>query len=464
MELYNKDIEKLVIGSIMGSKDEYDEAKAIINADCFYVDQYKQLYRCITEINESGNIADVFTIKSRMEIHGWKIEHYELLDILSNQSFSIAQYCTELHSLYVRRTVARMADRLKVDMSDPTSDPYEAVSLFSKRTESFYRTEESGISGMLDTLKELQNNVMMNRKADKPINGTPTGFVKFDEATSGLHKGDLIIVAAESSQGKSSIALNITVNAAKSGEKIAIYSMEMTRKQLVARMVSSEGGVSSSSILYKPLCNDDLIDVDNAMGRLSNLDIYFDDRSSSNIDNIIASIRYIHKRYGLNGAVVDYIQLLSINGRGQQTEEQALGEYARKFKNLAKELDIWVMALSQLSRDKNTTEPTRNRLRGSGQITEAADTIILLYRPEVYGITNFPEPFANVNTKDKALIIVDKGRNTGTMKFIVGFDAPRTLFYDLDSDYIDNTPPPPPINDIPQGIIEKIKETEQLPF
>lgn len=463
MELYNKDIEKLVIGSVMSDKDLYEEAKEIIIADCFYVDQYKRLYRCIGEINDAGKVSDILTVQSKMESHGWEIGLTDLLDIISNRAFSVSQYCAELHSLYLRRTVTQMAEKLKIDMSDPTNDPYEVLSTFCKGTESFYRTEDGGIQTMFDTLKELQHDVVLNRKQERVVSGTPTGFSKFDGATAGLHKGDLIIVAAESSQGKTSIALNITVNAAKAGEKIAVYSMEMTRKQLAARMVSSEGHVSSSSILYKPLDDDGMVDVDNAMGRLSNLEIYFDDRSTSNIDNIISSIRYIYKRYGITGAVVDYIQLLSINGRGQQTEEQALGEYARKLKNLAKELDIWIMALSQLSRDKNTTEPSRNRLRGSGQITEAADTIILLYRPEVYGISYFPEPFTKVNTRDRAMVIVDKGRNTGTMKFLVGFDAPRTSFYDLDEDDIDDVPPPPS-NDIPKEIMQKIEEQEQLPF
>lgn len=137
-------------------------------------------------------------------------------------------------------------------------------------------------------------------------------------------------------------------------------------------------------------------------------------------------------KYDITGIVVDYLQILNVNMRNTNKEQQ-MGDVARRLKNIAKELNIWVLALSQLSRNKEDPTPSMARLRDSGQIAEAADTVMLIYRPEFYGKTSYPSGFNNVSVKGTALIDIAKGRNIGTMKFICGFNAPTTLFYDLDS-------------------------------
>ena len=468
MELYDKEVEKVVIGTLMAG-DAYDQVKDMLTADCFYVDEYRHIYMCIEEMSKDGQDADMLTVKRRMESHGWDIELWKLVDIGSNRTFSLSRHAAELHQLWTRRRGVVMANRLLTDLTDPMADPYELMESFGKETAKFYRTSGEGVYDMLQTIQELRANVNANAYGGKDITGTPTGFTKFDEASAGLHPQDFVVIAAESSQGKTSIALNIAVNASKAGERVAIYSMEMSRIQLVARMASSESGISSSSILYRPLDNDQLVRFEDAIGRLSNCEIFFDDRSTSDMDSILRSIRYLHKCYGISGVMVDYIQLLGINGRTQRTEEQQLGEFARRFKNIAKELDIWVIALSQLSRDKASPEPTDNRLRGSGQLKEAADTVMLIYRPEAYGLNySYPEPFSNIKTQGTAMVRISKGRNIGTTEFIVGFDAPHTRFYDMEDPPKKDMPPTQAAAVIPDSVkdaVDKnIKENEELPF
>lgn len=161
--------------------------------------------------------------------------------------------------------------------------------------------------------------------------------------------------------------------------------------------------------------------------------IYFDDRSTSNIETILSSIRMMKIKYGIKGAIVDYLQILNVNMKGTSKEQQ-MGDVARRLKNIAKELDIWVIALSQLNRNADNFKPTIARLRDSGQIAEAADMVILVCRPEVYGTDKrYPyEGFQGCETKDTAMIDVAKGRNVGLMQFIVGFRKENTNFYDLD--------------------------------
>ena len=134
-------------------------------------------------------------------------------------------------------------------------------------------------------------------------------------------------------------------------------------------------------------------------------------------------------KYGIKGVIVDYLQILNVNMKGANKEQQ-MGDVARRLKNIAKELDIWVIALSQLSRDNQNPIPSLTRLRDSGQIAEAADMVILIYRPEIYG-KKYPVEFSEMSTEGTAMIDVAKGRNIGLMKFIVGFDARTTNFYEL---------------------------------
>ena len=183
--------------------------------------------------------------------------------------------------------------------------------------------------------------------------------------------------------------------------------------------------------MYSRLTDSQLQSVDKGIGKVSGKGIYFDDRSTSNIDTIISSIRYMKLKYGIDGAIVDYLQILNVNMKGANKEQQ-MGDVARRLKNLAKELDIWIIALSQLNRDNMNPVPSLARLRDSGQIAEAADVVMLIYRPEV-NKKSYPNEFSNVDTRGTAMIDIAKGRNIGLLRFICGFNAATTCFYNLDS-------------------------------
>ena len=225
------------------------------------------------------------------------------------------------------------------------------------------------------------------------------------------------------------------------GCPVAFYSMEMTKHQIAARMLSAESGIPSKDIQMSRLSEPMLEQIDKGVARVLRNDVYFDDRSTSNIDTILSSIRSLKIKYGIKGAIVDYLQILNVNMKGTNKEQQ-MGDVARRLKNIAKELGIWIVALSQLNRDNLNPVPTLARLRDSGQIAEAADVVMLIYRPECYS-KDYPEPFKSANTQGTAMIDVAKGRNVGTFKFLVGFDKPTTSFYNL-SDI-----PPAPVEEEP---------------
>lgn len=467
-QLYDLGIEKAVIGTLISNKDAYDEVCDIISKDCFYATEHRTLYSCIEKVIKAGDKPDWFSISRQMTGSGHPMKPNELILEYGSVSFQVSQLAQNaaiLHDLMVKRGLIVLSEEIKTKTYDFQSDPNEIISYVNKKTASFYRNEEGGISNTTDVLLELQGNITANAAGKKDVTGTPIGIWKFDEATAGLHEGDLVFIAADPGMGKTSIALNISTNAAKCGCPVAWYSMEMSKVQLMARIVASESGVSANKIMYKPLSDEQMIAVDRAMGIISNCKIYFDDKSTSNIDTIESSIRFMVRKYQIKGALVDYIQLLSMNGRKGLTEEQTLGEYARRLKNLAKDVGIWIIVLSQLKRDSANPVPNDNRLRGSGQLKEAADTVMMLYRPEACDppVMHYPSPFNKVSTKGTALVKVTKGRNVGSLEFIVGFDASRTRFYDLGDNVPVDVPPPNP-NDIPDGIRTQMVEQQDLPF
>ena len=432
MELYDIELENVVIGSLIGDVKAYDEVKELLNEDCFYETQNKHLYNCVVELIESGKDADIMAVHTQMLSHGRKCTLGDIVEVCKSRAFNITQQAAALLDLSVRRKMVDVAEKIKVQALDRFIDPNDMVHEFTEQMDGLYRQDSGGIVTLTDTLYELQKNMERNMSNRQGMTGTPTGFKKFDDVSSGLQAGDLVVIAAESSQGKTSLAMNIATSAAMQGAKVAVYSMEMSRMQLAARMVSGESDVSSSSILYHRLSEQQYLSAYEAATRLSKAKIFFDDRATSSMGNILASIRHLKRKEGISGAVVDYLQLLSLSQRSGSTDEQALAEYARQLKNIAKELGIWVIALSQLNRDKLNPVPTNNRLRGSGQILEAADVVMLLYRPEVYNKDRYPEPFQYVRTDGTALVTVSKGRNIGLMQFVVGFDAAHTRFYDID--------------------------------
>ena len=232
--------------------------------------------------------------------------------------------------------------------------------------------------------------------------------------------------------GKTSFALSVANNIASSGDKIAIYSLEMSSIQLAARISSMNTGIPSNEILYSRLTNEQMERIETNISRICNTGIYIDERSTSNMDTIISSIRNMVSKYNIKGAVVDYLQIVNINSEGSN-EETKLGVASRRLKNLAKDLNIWIMALSQLNRNDANPYPTLGRLRGSGQIGEAADIVAFVYRPEYYNLSKqYPDEFSEVSTKDTALIDVAKGRHIGTFRFITKFDKTITHFSNID--------------------------------
>lgn len=425
--------EQYVIGSLLVDPTAYTLVSQYLDEDCFYDPMCRDIWNAVDNMGKQGMPIDVISVSAELSKQKSNVTALDLMNISAQiaSSAHVEYHAIRLQDLGRRRKLWVVGQQLsKVGLSEEilTADAHqEAIESIGGVFE-----KADGVFTLNDAMNSLNEIMVKNATVGGVTTGTKTGMERFDEK-GGLQKSDLIIVAGETSQGKTSLALCMTRHAIENGAKVAFYSMEMTKEQLTARLLSAKTNIPANNILYSgSLAPSEIRMIDDARGKLPGENLFFDDKSTSNIDSILLSIRMLKMQKDIDGAVVDYLQILNVNSRSTSfSREQAMGDAARRFKNLAKELNIWIIALSQLSRDSNCPEPNLNRLRDSGQIGEAADVVILVYRAEYYNRA-YPAPFDNKDdypTDGTAMIDVAKGRNIGTFKFFMGFNKNTTNFF-----------------------------------
>lgn len=423
--------EECVLGAILQDNSVFDEYREQLSSGCFYKPQHEEIFNAIFTIRERGDVADIITTFAELQKHGTEITPYEITNISSKGVIlDLPVYISRLNDLSVSRRIWHIAKKLESIGTSEHNDVESVIEEARTALNGIYSSERQKPITLKEGLEHLYEIVHSNYSNGGNKRGTRTGFSYLDEK-GGLQPSDLIIVAADTSVGKTSFVNSIILQAISNSKKVAFYSLEMRSVQLSARFAAMLSGVSSFDILNNALHKEKLFALDKGLGRCESFqeNLFMFDENMSRPESVLASIRSMKYKYNIDGVVVDYLQIFSVDSKAAN-EEKNMADIARRLKNIAKELDIWVIALSQLSRDKQTDEPNMMRIRSSGQIAEAADLVMLIHRP-----TNgkaFPQPFAQYDTKGKAIITISKGRNVGTGSFICGFNAETTHFYQLD--------------------------------
>ena len=428
---HDPDAERLVLGTIMTDRRALNEVRDLLTPECFYDPFNRAVFEAILAIDARGESPDMVMVANEMKKRDGQADFLRIAQTGTCHTSDIYQHAALLHDKEKRRRFIEIGMTLQARAFSESDDIVDILAETEDSLKSLFQSAKGNIFTISDAIKGVTRQMELNAADERPLTGTPTGFSKIDSRSGGLQRSDLVVIAADTSSGKTSLAIAFTLSAAKYGHGVAFYSMEMKKEQIAARMIAIESGISASDIMYSKLNGEQFEQIDAGIGKIYDKPVYFDDRSTSNIDTILASIRTMKLKYGIAGAVVDYLQILSVNMKGSNTEQQ-MGEAARRLKNLAKELDIWIVSLSQLNRDNINPVPTLARLRASGQIAEAADVVMLIYRPELYG-KYYPDPFQNADTAGTAMIDIAKGRNIGLMKFLVRFDARTTHFMEMDA-------------------------------
>lgn len=426
---YDKE-EKIVIGTIIRDNSFYDNYADEISKDAFTSGFIKRTLEAIIALtNETPDqpvgITDISVwLEKHPNPDRWNPTDEQLEEFRSYADFDeFYPSLMRVNDAKNRRGLISLGEQIERIALDPVESEDSAVKKMVDYINQKYDTK--GIITSKEANDKLREIIALNKdKAQcNEVSKIVSGFESLDER-GGLQPGDLVIIAAETSQGKSSMALNIAVSAAKNKKSVAYYSLEMTAYQLAARIASMKTGITANKILYDTL---DVVKTDTITRVLADTDaypIFYDESSTSSIDVILRSIRKMKNRYDIKLVVVDYLQILSTN-RKVQNNELFMGDVARSLKNIAKELGICVLALSQLNRAAGDGQKGINRIRSSGQIAEAADTVMIIKRDN-----KDLEEVVDGRTAhyDTVTIKIEKGRNIGTGEFGCRFYYSRCLF------------------------------------
>lgn len=426
--VFNEALEKRILTAILCNNGCYYAAANMLGSYMFRNGKNARLFKIIQDGMANNKVVDVMYCAMYVTEHPDK-NGYSMIDITTEFSGYVSdalfgQDVENLRMLARRREIWVLSGKLSNICKDMSYTVDMALKDISKVMDDD-NTSESGIISMRQANAELKKRIGANTNgtSDTAIH---TGFSAIDD-NGGFQLTDFNVIAADSSMGKTSFAMNIAENAASSGKPVMVYSMEMQSWQLAARINAHTAQTPANIIQYQKLADSQAHGVENAMSITDNLPLYFDDKSTSSAEAIMASIRLHAKKLGVKLFIIDYLQILSAIGT-VKNQESFLGEVSRKLKNLAKELNVNITVLSQLARNPQDPKPTLARVRASGQIVEAADMVLLIWRPEAYGKTSYKDSKAPVT--NTAEIMIAKGRNIGTGTFIVHFDPKTTYFYD----------------------------------
>ncbi|MCD8210273.1 MAG: replicative DNA helicase [Prevotella sp.] len=419
-------LEMSVLGCIMRYPETFYDIRQTIGDDinCFSNETCREIYKVLLKIDNDGSGLDYNNIIFHLQNSNIAYDNFDVIWARGNKEAGLRDV-KRLIEIYRRVELKNLSSTIAEKATDTNTSFEDLISQYQTFIEK-KTLIKSGVTVLKDSVVDLQNKILSNQKGEK-LEGTLTGFEMLDK-TNGFHKGEFIVIGGASSHGKTSLALTITLNAIQEENKIAYYSLEMDHISLTARLTAMVSRVPASDMLYKRLTDEQMNAVSNAVhNKLKLMNLFYDDNSTSTFENIVSSIRMMKKRYDIIGAVVDYLQILNVNTKSKDTKEQIMAGVARRLKNLSIELGIWIIGLSQLNRDKENPQPRIDRLRDSGQIAEAADIVIFVYRPELYdrGYDFENKVISPINT---ALIDIAKGRNIGIGSFIVDFEPTLTHF------------------------------------
>lgn len=413
--------EQSVLGAMMVSKESINTALEIVRPDDFYKEANKEIFETIIVLFNRNEPVDLITLPEELKRRG-TLEGIGGITYIANLSSSVATtantkyYCKIVEEKSILRRLIKSSDEIMTKAYEDTEEIDAILEKAEKNifdiTQGSHREGFSPISEVLLTSFAQIEERAANKGA---LTGLTSGFTDLDNKLSGLQKSDLVLLAARPSMGKTAFGINIATNSALKGNaRVAIFSLEMSKEQLVQRIISSTAHVDLQKIISGNLVDDEWIQVVNSMGPLSQMSIYIDDTAGISLMEMKAKCRRLKIEKGLDLVLVDYLQLMQLGGH-QESRQQEISAISRGLKGLAKEMECPVIALSQLSRApelRSDHRPILSDLRESGAIEQDADIVMFLYRDEYYNQES--------EKKNIGELIIAKHRNgpTGNIELV----------------------------------------------
>lgn len=416
---HDVEAEQAVLGCMLTDRDSVISAIEVLRRDSFYREDNKMIFEAIVNLYSKSQPIDVITVKAELSDMG-NLERVGGLEYIAGltekftTSANIDKYIRIVDDKAIHRSLIQTANDLVALGYDETEEVDKIMDMAEKKVfDLSSKKNTTGYSPIKDVLLESYGKLEELYNAKGKLSGLTTGFIDLDSKTSGLHNSDLVIVAARPAMGKSAFAINLATNVALKAKKgVVIFSLEMSKEQIGNRILCSEAMVDSNKLRTGMLEDDDWAKLAENLGRLSDAPIFIDDTAGISIMEIRAKARKLHIEKDIGLIVIDYLQLIQGSGNRNSSREQEISEISRSLKILAKELNVPVIALSQLSRSvekRDDKRPMLSDLRESGAIEQDADIVMFLYRDDYY------HPDTEKKNISEVILAKHRGGSTGTV-------------------------------------------------
>lgn len=445
------DVEKVVLGALMIDKDAFPAVSEILRPETFYEPRNQKIYNAIQSLNLAEKPVDIMTVTEELKREGTieEVGGPAYIVELSSHVASSAHIEYHAHILaqkFLARQLISFASVIETKAFDETIDVEDLMqeaegSLFElsqKNMRQDYTQIDPVIKQAVDILQKASANT-------GGLTGIPSGFTKLDEVTSGWQSSDLVIIAGRPAMGKTSFALSIAKNIAVDySEPIAFFSLEMNNVQLVNRLISNTCEIAGNKILNGQLTPEEWERLDSNLRKLTGAPLYIDDTPGLSVFELRTKARRLVREKGVKIIMIDYLQLMNANGMKFGSRQEEVSTISRSLKGLAKELNIPILALSQLNRTVENREgldgkrPQLSDLRESGAIEQDADMVIFVHRPEYYHI--YQDEKGN-DLHGAAQIIIAKHRKGATKDVLLSFRGEYTRFQNQEDSYLDSSSP-----------------------
>lgn len=442
------DLEEAVLGALMLERDALTQIVDILRPESFYKESHQKIYQAIVELFNNSDPVDLLTVTSQLKKNG-------LLEFVGG-SFYLAKLTTKVNSAahieYHARIIAEQSikrELIKVSttiQNDAYEDTIDVFELLDRTEQALFEVSESHIRKNYSDMRSLMHQAIVELEQRKQngegLTGVPTGFTRLDRVTSGWQPSDLVIIAARPGMGKTAFVVSAMRNAAVDfGKGVAIFSLEMSSVQLVNRLISAEAELESEKIKKGDLKDYEWEQLVHKTSKMTEAPIFIDDTPGLSILELRAKCRRLKAQHDIQLIIIDYLQLMSgDSSKGGGNREQEIASISRALKGIAKELNVPVLALSQLSRAVETRggdkRPQLSDLRESGSIEQDADMVMFLYRPEYYKIT---EDENGMPTTNMAEVIIAKHRNGSLETVQLKFIGKYTKYCDFDIGGVEGT-------------------------
>jgi len=428
------DLEEAVLGAMMLEKDAVSAVIDILSPAVFYKDSHKKIMGAIASLFSKSEPVDILTVTNELKSLG-ELEivggpyYITMLTSRIASAANVEYHARIILQKHIQRELIRISSSIIKDAFEDTTDVFD---LLDKAERNLFAVSESNLRRSFEDMPSLIKQAILDienaKDADEHLRGVPSGYVDLDRITSGWQKSDLIILAARPSMGKTAFALNMARNVAVEFNKpVAFFSLEMSSVQLVTRLISSETELKSDKLKRGDLAGHEWQQLTDKVSNLVEAKMFIDDTPALSIFELRAKCRRLKQQHDIQMVFIDYLQLMSGGADNKGNREQEISQISRSLKALAKELNVPVLALSQLSRAVETRpgaakRPILSDLRESGAIEQDADLVLFIYRAEYYKIDEFED---GTPTQGVSEIIIAKHRNGAVgdvkLRFIADF-------------------------------------------